>query len=216
MLSSKEGCRNMESQRHEAKKRVRAEVKARRDGLGSECRACASAEIVRRVLELPEWQEAKAVLAYCAFGSEVSTDGILDAALAEGKRLALPRVEKSRRMLGLYWVCAPLEEQVCPGTWGILEPLSDRCGSAAMTDIDLVIAPGLAFDEKGGRLGYGGGYYDRLFRGMAAQGHSPAVVAVAFEAQIAEDLPRGPQDWPIGVVVTEARVIRADDQGAEE
>jgi 5-formyltetrahydrofolate cyclo-ligase len=196
---------------HERKTRARAEAKARRDGMSAEERRRRSEDIARRVVGLEEWREAATVMLYAAFGSEVETEGLVRAALGEGKRVVLPRTDKVRRVLELHYVCDPVDEHVAPGTWGIPEPRADRCGTAEATDIDLVVAPGLAFDEEGGRLGYGGGYYDRMLRDMDAKGHRPKVVALAYERQIAGDVPRGRGDWPVGVVVTEGRDIRVGE-----
>jgi 5-formyltetrahydrofolate cyclo-ligase len=192
----------------ESKGAARAEARVRRDGMSAEERARKSEEIARRVVGLDEARAAKRVLVYAAFGSEVETMGLVHAWLAEGKRVALPKTDKTRRALELYYVREPLGEVLAPGVWGIPEPVPERCEKADAAEIDLVVAPGVAFDEAGGRLGYGGGYYDRLLRDMAAKGHLPALVALAFEAQMTADMPKGPGDFPVPTIVTEARVIR--------
>jgi 5-formyltetrahydrofolate cyclo-ligase len=95
------------------------------------------------------------------------------------------------------------ERDVSPGAWGIPEPHEHN--RVALDAVDLLIVPGLAFDDRGNRLGYGAGFYDRLLASC-----SKPTVALAFEGQIVSEVPAGNHDIRIKKIVTETRVIEAD------
>jgi 5-formyltetrahydrofolate cyclo-ligase len=145
------------------------------------------------------------VLAYHAFGSEPATAPFLVAVLAAGKHLVLPRVDGAARALRLHRVQDP-EADVAPGVWGIREPRPATCPEVAAAAVDFVLVPGVVFDARGGRIGYGGGYYDRLLGGCA---HRPALVAAAFDVQLVPEVPMGPEDVRVDRVVTESAVYPA-------
>ncbi len=196
-------------QTEEARKsRLRAAAWRRRNRLKPADIEAKSREIARRVLLLRLWTQARVVLSYCAFNSEVRTEQLIEAALAEGKRVALPRVNRQERSLDLYYVRGLGEEWVAPGTWRIPEPLPDRCEPACVEDLDLVLVPGVAFDTVGGRIGYGGGYYDRLLHALR-QDQQQKAVGLAFEDQIVEDVPLSFFDFRVPIIVTNRRVISA-------
>jgi 5-formyltetrahydrofolate cyclo-ligase len=185
-----------------AKAELRRRILEQRDGLPADRRARASAAIAERLAALAAFGVARAVLAYAPFGSEVDTRPLLHAVLAAGKGLVLPRVNRATRMLDLYRVDDPAA-QLEPGTWGIPEPRPGACPPAALGEVELVVVPGVAFDVRGGRLGYGAGYYDRLLRGLAVG--SPPLVAGAFDVQVVPEVPMDAHDRRLDQVVTESR-----------
>ena len=186
------------------KQRLRTRVLGLRAALDRAERAHLSHLITAQLLSLPEFERVGCVLAYLSFGSEFDTDEFVHALQARGCALVLPRIDLARRALTLHRVDDP-DFDTLPGVWGIREPDPQRCPSADRADIDAVLVPGVAFTAAGGRLGYGGGFYDQLLRGWP--GRVP-LVAPAFQLQVVEDLPLGPDDEPIDTVVTEARVYR--------
>jgi len=201
----------------EAKAAVRRAVLLRRDALPGAERALLSARIVATILDLPTYRDAGAVLAYASFGTELQTDELLRRVLADGKTLVLPRVERSG--LGLYEVrdlargpagdlAGNLAGDLAPGTWGIREPEPERCPPADAGGVGFALIPGVAFDRGARRLGYGGGYYDRLLAGGLPEG--TPLVSGAFEVQILEEVPLDPHDAPVDVVVTEKEVYARD------
>jgi 5-formyltetrahydrofolate cyclo-ligase len=105
-------------------------------------------------------------------------------------------------MLDLHAVCDPAED-VAPGYRGIPEPRR-HCAAVAIESIDWILVPGVAFDAHGRRIGYGGGYYDRLLPMLPA---TALRIAGAFEAQLVDRVPTAPHDLPLDAIVTEARVI---------
>jgi 5-formyltetrahydrofolate cyclo-ligase len=183
----------------ERKAALRRRVLAARDALPPGTRARLSAAILARVTALEAFRAAPVVLGYASIGSEPATGAFLDAVLAGGRELVLPRVDRARRRLELHRV-ADLAADLRPGVWGIAEPDPARCPPAALDAIAFALVPGVAFDPRGGRLGYGAGYYDRL---LAAWPAPPPLVAAAFTVQVVDEVPVGPGDRPVDRVVTE-------------
>ncbi len=188
------------------KQKQRKEILSQRAALDHSERARLSRAITASLLTLPEFERARCVLAYLSFGSEFDTSEFMRALQSRGCGLVLPRIDLARRNLSLYRVGDP-ELDTLPGVWGIREPDPERCPPADLGEIHAVLVPGVAFTPGGGRLGYGGGFYDTLIRGW----HSRVpLIAPAFELQVVQDLPLGPDDQLIDAVVTEARIYRRD------
>lgn len=190
------------------KEQLRREAMRRRDALGPTEIEAKSAEIARRVFALREFADARWVMLFASFRSEVDTWRMMERVLADGKHLVLPRVEVSQRNLLLYEVHDPEGCLEPRGRWGIREPKPALCRRVPESQIELVIAPGVAFDETGARLGYGAGYYDNFLRGLRRCCPGVVVVAVAFETQIVPAAPSDSHDERVDVIVTECRQIR--------
>jgi 5-formyltetrahydrofolate cyclo-ligase len=181
------------------KRELRRQVLALRDALDPETRAADSRAICRRVAQSPEFRGAGTVLLFSSFGSEVDTGALLQEALRVGKRLVLPRVNSETRFLELREV-RDLSADVAPGTWSIPEPLPERCPEASLAQIDFVLAPGVAFDRQLRRVGYGGGYYDRILASI--QAGTPAI-AICFGMQLVPEVPTDAHDVRVPVLITE-------------
>ncbi|MDK2817477.1 MAG: 5-formyltetrahydrofolate cyclo-ligase [Moorella sp. (in: firmicutes)] len=185
------------------KKQLRKQIIARRNALATAVREAKSEIIVKKVLELPAWQQAGIIMSYVSFGSEVATPALIKAALAGGKRVAVPLcVRDGRRLIASEVLAFPDDLQ--PGTWGILEPRPESLRPLEPELIDLVIVPGVAFDRGGNRLGYGAGYYDRF---LATLRPGAMTIALAFTEQIVPDVYPEPHDRPVDMVITEAGII---------
>lgn len=183
-----------------AKRAARASARAARDALGADRRAEACARIVASVLALPEVSEARVVLGYAAIGSEVDPAEVLDAVRRRGGIGALPRVEGDVIVAVAHDGAAPLS----PSALGTPEPTSGE--RLSPTEVDVIVLPGLAFDASGGRLGYGGGFYDRY---LGRTRSSTYRIGLAFDEQLVDEVPRGAQDLAVDLVVTPTRVLRA-------
>ena len=193
---------NARERRRQAKRRLRARILAVRDGLPEAARAAASRRICAAVAALDVWRDAETVMLYAAFGSEVNVDALIALAWRANKTVLLPRVEKAERRIHPYRVDG--WDVLVPGTYGIREPDPARCMPWS-DPIDAVIVPGVAFDGRGGRMGYGAGYYDRFLTGAA----SGAVrLAVAFSCQVVDALPLEPHDAPMHWLITEDGAFR--------
>lgn len=183
----------------EAKHAMRAEILRRREALGEEVRSSLSAGIVHKIRSLPAYRRSETVLAYSGFGSELDTGGFLRGVLDDGKVLVLPRILRDEKRLEIHKV-VDLDRSLRPGVWGILEP-GGYLPKIPIDDVDLVLVPGVAFDRKGGRLGHGGGFYDRLLGDARKR---PELVAGAFEAQMVEEVPNKPHDVALDLIITES------------
>jgi 5-formyltetrahydrofolate cyclo-ligase len=181
-----------------AKRAVRARVLGRRDEIDPEERSRRGERIVRRFLSLPETEAAGTVMAFWAFGSEVPTDALISRLVERGVTVALPRI---------------VGDHLEPRTWRPGEPVTQTHFGAREPqggrvvqprEIDVVAVPGVAFDRAGGRVGYGGGFYDRFLPSTRA-----LRAAIAFDAQLEEEpLPGAGFDLPVDVIVTESGTIR--------
>ena len=178
---------------------LRAAVLARRDAVTSTFREQASRTITQKLQALPVYTSARTVAAYASFGSEFDTRAFLDAVLSDGKHLLLPRIVKEQRVLELREV-TDLEHDLVPGVWGIREP-DARSPRHDANEVDFMLVPGVAFTTAGARLGYGGGFYDRL---LALLRPGVPRVAGTFQLQIVDGLPESPHDQRVTMVVTEA------------
>lgn len=193
------------------KQAIRKSMLSRREQLPAETRAAYSAAITARLLQLPEYRQADTVLGYMNFGAEFSSELWVERVLADGKRLALPKVNHHTDRLDLYWVEDP-ENQLAAGLWGIREPVVERCKRLAVPEeVEFALLPGVAFTRDGARLGYGGGYYDKLLASMVQR---PVLVAAAFALQLVELLPQEANDVRVEWIVTEQETIACAAQGS--
>ncbi|MGH8549337.1 MAG: 5-formyltetrahydrofolate cyclo-ligase [Methylococcales bacterium] len=164
-----------------------------------------SAWICKAFTSLPAFQNAETILLYLSCRSEVRTRETVHAALGGEKRIVIPYCtldDAGRNKLGLWWL-ESLDELI-PGMWNILEPPKSRRGESGKEidprNLDLIMVPGVAFDVRGGRLGNGQGYYDRL---LAAVRPDCELIGVGFESQIFEEIPMGSFDIRLDGVITE-------------
>lgn len=187
----------------EAKLSLRAHVLRARDALAPDLRSVASERIAATLSARADFVASRVVLVTLPFGSEWNSGLLMASALARGKTVAMPRVNEQRRMLEPYAVCDAIRE-VGPGYRGVPEPITG-CPPVPLESIDWVLVPGVAFDAEGRRIGYGGGYYDRLLPLLRADA---ARVAGALELQLVEHVPAAPHDATVDAIVTEARTLQ--------
>ena len=177
---------------------LRKQITEARDGLSHLERVIKSLEIGKRLLGMPLFVEASTIMFFAAFRSEVDTIPMIRKSLAEGKHVVMPKVRG--RDLVLFEI-KDFDEDISLGRWGIPEPHEQR--PITLDAIDLMIVPGVAFDEHGNRLGYGAGYYDRIITNYDGE-----TIALAFELQIVPQVPVTENDCPIKQIVTEKRIIK--------
>lgn len=173
-----------------AKRQLRRTLLARRGALPADYIRAASLSIQRAVLRLPEYRAARSLFAYISLPEEVSTGLLLRQALADGKRLYVPKC-LGRDMLA---VRIRSLEGLRPGPYGIPEP-ADASETAPADTLDLILAPCVAATPDGRRLGHGAGYYDRFLQGRAG----PAF-CLCFRALLLPELPTGVHDVPLPVL----------------
>ena len=196
--------RNTEALRKEIRRKKLKERAALPPGI----RQHAEAGIAQRLFSCALYQEAEEVFCYASYGSETDTSRIIEESLRLGKRTAVPKVTGERRM-EFYYISSM--EELSPGYRGIPEP-EGRAGTEAVPAKDaLIILPGAAFDRKGNRLGYGGGFYDTYLAAHPQAGRA----AIAFALQIAEDIPSAPHDIRPDIIVTEKEMIQCIQDSRE-
>jgi 5-formyltetrahydrofolate cyclo-ligase len=183
-----------------AKRQIRRTVLGERDSLSPGVRAEWGERIARRAVELPEVRDARAVMLFSSFGSEVPTGPLIERLRERGVVVALPRIEERELVPVAYTPGDPVRAT----SFGAVEPIG--ANGLEPASLDGVGVPGVAFDRSGGRVGYGGGYYDRFLRGLPA-----FRVGLAFGLQVIEGpLPTGRFDLVVQAIVTEEETIRPD------
>lgn len=163
-----------------------------------------SETIVRKFMELPEFQQATTVMYYVDVRAEVRTRFALPDALATGKRIIVPWCNDEGE-LELFLLESMDELEL--GMYSILEPKQELRHLPEKVvkpqDIDLIMVPGVAFDERGGRTGHGKGYYDKLLE--HARPDCP-LVALAFDCQMFAEIPMQSHDIFMDKVITESTI----------
>lgn len=188
------------------KQGLRQSIIAARQKLAEAERLRFSQRITAHLVELPAYMQAEVVLGYMSFGAEFTTGDWVQRVLQDGKQLLLPRVNKQTRQLDVYRV-RDVVRDVAPGAWDIPEPVEARCERIEnLSAVDFILLPGVAFGRDGARLGYGGGFYDKLLQRMQ-QTARPALAAAAFAMQLAPDIPMEAFDRKVDWLVTESEVI---------
>ena len=146
------------------KKTLRKETIAAMKELPQSVKAEADSQLTQRFIQLPAFQEAQTLATYLSMGHEFSTASLIQAALQSGKRVCVPRTYPQGRMEFVEYDPEILEES----RFGLLEP-NERGQVVDKAEIDLIHVPGLVFQSKGYRIGYGGGYYDRYLADFAGK-----------------------------------------------
>jgi len=190
---------------------LRKEILKKRDSLTRQERRDKSARIMERVLSLPEYDAARSVFIYADFRSEVMTRDLMAHALKHGKRVLASKTLIPEKRLALTDILDP-ERDLVPGYMGIPEPRDGIFRDIPCTEVDLVLTPCVGYDDQGNRLGYGAGYYDRLFESVR---EDAVRIGLAFEVQIAPEIPSENHDVKIPIIVTEDRVIRVEPLSSE-
>ncbi len=183
------------------KNEIRKQTLAARMALSHEEITLKSSLITERILSLEEYRRANVIMTYLDFRNEVKTGELIQRTMKMGKKIAVPATDKKNiRLTPSLLLSYP--EDLKPGAWGIPEPASGCLRPVEPGEIDIVIVPGVAFDEKGNRIGYGMGFYDRFLNETDAFSIAPV-----FEMQIKPAFSPGPHDRPVDCLVTEERVI---------
>lgn len=184
------------------KRALRLATNAARRAMAADERRRASEEICRRVLALPELGAARVALLYAALPDEVDPARIGERLRGRGVMTFYPRVVTDG---GLELVAIDDELSLGAGYRGIREPVGRP---RPPSEIDVAVVPGVAFDLLGGRLGRGGGHYDRL---VATLTEHAVTIGVCFGCQLVPSVPREPHDRPVDVIVTEHAIHRAPE-----
>ena len=185
-----------------AKAKWRAVIRGRLSTLDPETARDAAERLANRVMELPEIEGSRGVLVCLSFGAEIDTWGLVERLLQSGRQVFVPRAVSRTRRLHLHPYPCDLKEL----SFGLRQPVADAAelpSDEINSRVDAALVSALAFDRRGCRLGYGGGFFDRFLD----QRPFPAI-GIAYDVQIVDRLPMEPHDIPMDRVITEASLWR--------
>ncbi len=186
------------------KKGIRKQILELRKNQSQAAMAQKSGQIFDHLINWPVFANADALLIYMDFRSEVQTKQIIDYCFEQGKDVIVPVVDDSTGQLALIQI--DKDSAFIESKMGILEPPITEDSKRTLYDVDLVLAPGVAFDLDGNRLGYGGGYYDRLLDKYADIRHLIKIYGLAFECQLVDSVPTEPTDYKMDGIITEKQI----------
>lgn len=186
----------------ELKKTLRNKVLADRKALYDntpEVFAQYNTRIIETLKQTEEYQNARVIMCFVSFKDEVETHQLIKDALAQGKKIYVPYIIRPEKVMVPAEVL-DFEEDLVPGYYDILAPREDNLRIKDKSEIDLVVTPGVIFDEQGYRIGYGAGFYDKFFSLL-----NPDVpkIAIAFSLQQTKELPKDEFDIPVDKLITE-------------
>jgi len=161
-------------------------------------------EIKRLLFSTKEFKFSKLVLFYYPIKDEVDTTKMIEESLKLGKRVFLPVTDVKNHKLIISEINTI--DDLIEGAFGILEP--KNTSPVKINNIELVIVPGIAFDKRGYRIGYGMGYYDKLLNGFDKH-----TIGLAYDFQIVKKIPNETHDIPVKKIITEKRIIECDKNG---
>ena len=187
----------------EKKQEIRDEIVQKITGLGESPLAAKTKAIEERLFEFANYLEARIALLYTPAMVEVNTRDIIARSYMYNKIIVLPAYDPETKKITLLKVDDP-EKDLIEGPRGNMEPNPERCKTVPLDCLDIAIIPGLAMDEKGGRIGLGNGYYDRLIPELPI---TTRKVGLIFEDQIISMVPMESHDKHVDIVVTDERII---------
>jgi 5-formyltetrahydrofolate cyclo-ligase len=159
-----------------------------------------SQKIAQRLFSLPHYHKASYIFIYLALKNEVPTGIIIENAWLQKKKILVPVCQKRDNSLLLSELHSFSE--LGTGTWNIPEPPLEYLRPVPPSIADLTVIPGLAFDPRGYRLGYGAGYYDRFLPQLSPE---CPVIALAYDFQVLDNVPSEPHDIPVDMIITEKK-----------
>lgn len=164
-----------------------------------------SNQIKNRLFKIKEFNQASAILFYISYENEVYTHNMIKDCLSSGKHVIVPVTSKENRSL----ILSKLKNwgNLECGAYGILKPRKEHVKEFSLDMVDLIVIPGVAFDERGYRIGHGMGYYDDLLVNSTKAIH----IGLAFEFQLVDEIPIEYHDMKLDKIVTEERIITCTD-----
>jgi 5-formyltetrahydrofolate cyclo-ligase len=187
----------------EKKQEIRNGISVFFNSLASDVLEANTRVIENRLFEFANFLESKIVMLYVNSENEVATDYIIKRAYEFNKIVVLPAFDIAKSRMKLMKVDNP-DKDLVTGPRGILEPHPTKCKPVPLDSIDIAIVPGIAMDEKGGRIGSGDGYYDRIIPDLPI---TTRKVGLVFEGQLIPQVPMESHDKYVDIIITEKRVI---------
>lgn len=180
------------------KKQLRSHILERRKSMSAKEREQLSEETCRHLLAHERLASAGAIMAFHPFGDELDILPFMQEAMKRGQEIWLPLTNVAQLRLIPYRYTGP--QMLKQGVYGIWEPDPDQAEKADLSRLEAILVPGVAFDSRGGRMGYGGGYYDRF---LATLEKLPFLAGVGFGMQVVEEVPLEPHDILLDALVCE-------------
>ena len=159
--------------------------------------------IEHKLFEFANFMEAQLAFLYTPVSHEIPTANIIKKALQIEKGIVLPVSTEAKNSINLYKI-TNYDKDLVEGSEGILEPDTSKCKKIALEDIDIAIIPGLAFDDKGGRIGFGNNFYTKLITKLP---ETCRKVSLAYEDQIVDQIQMESRKFTIDIIITDERVI---------
>ncbi|RJP66618.1 MAG: 5-formyltetrahydrofolate cyclo-ligase [Candidatus Abyssobacteria bacterium SURF_17] len=186
----------------EAKRAIRREKIRWRSSLSTEEARARSQRIAATLKTLPEYANASTILFYVsAKPNEVDTHHLIREAFSKGVRVLVPATDFGRNELNIAEIKSV--DELVPVRFGLLEPRRESLRAVDPHEADVIIVPGVAFDRNCRRIGFGGGYYDRLLSCVNAFS-----IALCYEGQLVDRVPVGSTDLPVDILITESNIYR--------
>lgn len=183
------------------KKEVRKYILDKRDSIPTSQRKIWDNKISEFLIKSNFYKRAKVIFTFVSFKSEVDTHRIINYAIDYGKIIGVPKIKSKQRGIEVFKIASlgDLEK----GYFGVMEP-KDKCTPINPEAIDLILMPGLAFDKKGGRIGYGGGFYDRFLNNLKKK---ISKIALAYDFQLLDEVPVNSLDVRVDGIITNRKII---------
>ena len=179
------------------KKQIKEAILEKRNSLSKQEIIEKSKKIEKNLFALEQYIKSKSVMFFVSFNSEVNTHEMIKNSFAK-KTVIIPKVTQHEIEPSVIIDF----DNLIPGKFGILEPIEIM--KIAYKNIDLVLVPGIAFDKEGHRVGYGFGYYDKFL----AKAPKAVKIGLCFDFQVLDKIPREEHDVPVGLIVTDERVVK--------
>ena len=187
----------------QTKSKIRKDMITTLESLSENEIALKTRKIENRLFDFANFVEANITMLYISCPGEVSSRNIITYCLDHRKIIVLPAFDPQKFRIRLFKI-DNVEKDLKPGSRGMLEPDTARCKSVPVECLDIAIIPGIAFDEKGGRIGSGEGYYDRFIPKLPI---TTRKVSIAFEDQIIPQAPMESHDKHVDIIITNERTI---------
>ncbi len=189
----------------EVKQSLRMRYRRFREQMDSDTKRRLDSTIQSRLLALFEYADCDTLFTYVSKPIEVDTLALINAAHSNRKKVAVPRCIPETHDMEFYYINSM--EDLEKGTFGVLEPVPEKCERAPRESKGICIVPGLSFDAQGYRLGYGKGFYDRFLADFTG-----ITVGICYAGCVQWNLPHGYYDKPVDILITEKYIRRMANQ----
>lgn len=186
-----------------SKDNIRKSMLLMRNSMKNEEVTLKSEKIIETLLKLPIIKTSNNIMIYMSFNNEVDTFRLLKELKKQKKKVIAPLCNMNNKTITPYEV-NDLDKDFVKSKYGFLEPNKEKLNKVNISDIEVIIVPGVAFDVKGNRIGFGAGFYDRFLNNKK---NDTVTISLAYDYQIVDLIPNDKFDIPIDFIITEKRII---------